>query len=1281
MKGIRNLTLSLALTAFGIATAATPDAPVILQPYIAGGHVIHGLSNNGKYGVASISPGEDGFSYTVGAVFYDLTGNTPVGTNISGTHKASGANDVTDDGLIVVGSADNKPALCRYSGGKWTWETLPVVDKTIEIEMEDMYTGEVSIGKFKMNGGEVKAVTPDGKYGVGVCRSNEYEMLEVAVMWDIPNKQIVEVGSPVTDLGGLDQHQSRYMRVSDDGRYLLCWNSFSYMESVVFVYDRQKKKAQYINYIQNADGSFSPRLPKYNGGLDMDGISKSLTSDGHYVTGGILVNDNTYPFIYDVWNDKLDIHEDGINTDMNGWSITKEGVVLGASPANTLYADAYVCYKGFSYPFQTLYRDVYGMNKDLYGIENTGKPTLVSDDGRTIVFVTERDESYVARFQENLVDALGRVNLLSNWSVYPDAGSRMTRMQSMTFTFDNPVEADASRYADIKVKDSKGDVAGTAKSGGIRSEGMKLYIDFNTITLKENETYTVTIPDGFCHLKGHDEIKNGVMEVKYTGRPDVPVTVKSIDPVKGTALANLDLNDNPVVVTFDAPVKINGTDSSRPIAHLYVDDNTEAAAPLVLDVDKYTNRLVIFPSSTYYLYKGSKYRIDVPAGAVTDLSGAGPSAAFSVEYEGSFVPQLGDEKYVFNSRCDDFSPFLVYEGDNGVPTPEYADMGFTYDSTPWWVVMDEGVEDMAFASHSCYVDGRQANDWLVTRMLHLPSDVTSYLSFQGQSYRNNKNDVLKVYIFEYNNTLNQLTSLLIDKIRKEGELVFDEKLSPGKTEDRIKDEWTDYVIPLDKYAGKNIYICFVNENKNQSMVMIDNVTVVKNISTLLTVRSETNVVNKKTAPVKGVITIESELVYYKNINMTLLDADGKEISKISQGGLDLKAGDVYDFAFPQELPLKSGETNSYTIKYSLDDDNMTYEGVIRNLTFEPYKRVLLEEYTGRDCQFCPLGLAALERLETIYGDRLIPVALHAFSGSDPKGYNILDYAAAVFMNSTAAPNGRINRRPNLAAPMYSDENNKYHLTAADVPGTANTWQDEIVAEFAEVPILDIQLRPETGRPGFITYTATVKSALNIEDQNIRVLGLLLEDKLVDRQTSGVHNLTDPLIGEFGKGGVYGTSSFIYQFNNVARGYWGGSYNGAARLIPTKLEANKEYNVTVDMCVADIVDKPENIKMVVVLIDENTGRVINAAVEASDITGIEEIPADEMAATLEVGKVGNEIVVASAGETAVTVYGLDGRVLKTVYGHGNFSFSLEGQRGMVIVNAVSGGSSVARKFVF
>ena len=80
-----------------------------------------------------------------------------------------------------------------------------------------------------------------------------------------------------------------------------------------------------------------------------------------------------------------------------------------------------------------------------------------------------------------------------------------------------------------------------------------------------------------------------------------------------------------------------------------------------------------------------------------------------------------------------------------------------------------------------------------------------------------------------------------------------------------------------------------------------------------------------------------------------------------------------------EITKVNGEVNRATIPYA------TLPRV--TVTQVPRRRVVVEEYTGMWCQYCPRGIALMENLENKYADDFIGIAIHS---GDP--LYCLDYA-------------------------------------------------------------------------------------------------------------------------------------------------------------------------------------------------------------------------------------------------------------------------------------------------
>lgn len=1236
--------LGLAFLAWGLSMQAQDLKPDILFPDPANGALLYGLSDNGEWGVSCVSPGYDGFSDFAGASIYDLRANPVKSVDLKGNETYAAGFDVTDDGRLVVGSVRQKPAICRLQeDGTWEWTVLPTPDRKITIRND--YTGYVA--EYTLNGGEVYNVTPDGRYAVGSACSIEYINLEVGCMWDLETLELMQLPG----LGLENSTFSRLTQISADGRYVV-GRSGGY-----FVYDRETGRRQ------------SARV-----GLDI--YAQGMSTNGKWMAGVTKRQDVPYASFWDIESNELTVLQEEVYADAVAWTITNDGVPLIARPYLTPYADAYVYADGFMYSFEELLSQVYGIKLEQVGLDLTGKPYKVSADGRTIVCIIGIGDCYVLRLKEDIQEAVKRIDLYKNWSVMPKNGTRMTSVGTVTLTFDHAVEL-VGRERDIILVDEKGNTLARPKTNGVTFSNTSMILEFSDIPMESGKKYTVKIPQGTIKFVGKKEVLNPELTVTYEGRENVPVAPVKFNPSAGSLLSSLSLADNPISIVFDDMIALNlPAGAQRPVAKVYIDGEEDLVGFCNLDVDQYTgNTLVAFPDNTIPLYRGSEYSIVIPEGAVVDMSGTGPNERFVVNYTGSYVPQLGDDKYLFRSSCDDYTNFLFYEGDHGIPLSEYRNMGFTQDETPWHVVRDDDYStDMAFASHSAYTTAMASDDWVATRQILIPETGKPYLAFDSQSHRKAKQDYLKVIIYENPALINSFNSAIVDDIRANGKLVYNELQSPGENEGIMAGEWRHNVIDLSDYAGKSIYICWLNDNYNQSMVMIDNIEVVNDLSAFITLRNQTNVVAQSETEIRGLLTISGETTSYSSVEMKLKDASGKEVSAIRESGLTLKAGDLFNFEFPQALPLEAGIENVFTIEYKLDDEGFTYAGSINNLIFEPETRVVIEEFTGRSCVYCPGGIVTMEHLESIYGDKILPVALHCYEGTDPKGANVMGYSS--YLGMGAAPMARVNRGP-ASSPLKQTPAGYTNVGGSD----DKLWKDYVIEALANPALVDVGIKPGEHTASTLKYDLYFTSAMKLEGVNYRVFGVLLEDELVDFQSNAYYTQTDPILGEWGAGGRYGNSTAIYMFSDVARGVWGSTYSGTPYLLPENWEAGTPYKIEVTMPVPDIVEDVDNCKFVAMLIDDSTGRVVNAGrsdIEFVDVSGVDRPGAN--ADSVEIRLIDGALDVESESACRVEVYDISGRLVKLGEGQGRFALSLDGYRGIVVVRAVTLDGARTMKYV-
>lgn len=161
------------------------------------------------------------------------------------------------------------------------------------------------------------------------------------------------------------------------------------------------------------------------------------------------------------------------------------------------------------------------------------------------------------------------------------------------------------------------------------------------------------------------------------------------------------------------------------------------------------------------------------------------------------------------------------------------------------------------------------------------------------------------------------------------------------------------------------------------------------------------------------------------------------------------------------------------------------------------RKILIEEFTGHLCTVCPLGAKEIERLDSIYGEQLIPMSIHAGSfavaltGADFNG-DLVDDFTTDFTN----PSGEtyfttfgVSVNP---ASAISRINN------ANISGLSQ-WASDIASISGDAPKVSIDLT--------VLYnetTRTVKSVVNTEwlsseTGNFNIQLYLVEDSIVDWQ--------------------------------------------------------------------------------------------------------------------------------------------------------------------------------------
>ncbi len=1243
----------------GVTAVAQPK---IHQFQFSDGAIVQKLSDNGQWGVMQAS-NDDALESGQARLVNMATDEVTV-LQTSADVVAVGAalaKDVTDDGSIVVGQYKKQPAYWSKADGQWhQLDTIP-----------------------GCGSGVVFAVTPDGKYGVGSCTYTANEYTECGVMWELATGEVVPTdGVPEHDMTNQNQKQVRFTDISPDGTKIVMRMSFSHLMPIaicVWVYDVETWEAKAIGYEVNNSGPWKAKVPNL---YFVD--EPTMSPNGKWVaTNNYVINaDSTafseVPGLYNVETDEFVVFNDKESDGMLTTAVDDYGCVYGATPKGNPIRNWAVRHGKYWFDINSILLQHYNFSiANKTGYENTGTPFSVSGDGKRLAVMTDPQygEGYVIDVPEKLTTLCETVNLLGNYTVTPASGSVFSKIRSVSVLFDRNVQVKADASAIVLKNVATGEEVREAAAFQVdNTDPQNLIITFMPTTLEEGQKYSIEIPAGSICIAGDEARVNNAITIEYTGRANKAVTPKSIYPADGSEIARIDNETSNITISFDSEIAVADGASAQLV-------NLSDGSKQRLNLLAVGEKLAVYPASAYVLYKGLQYQVVVAAGSVTDITGNGACAEIVINYTGTYEPEIStDNENVFIETFQDpstaYNNLMRYEGDHLTPAEEMADIEFDADNTPWiFNLRDAETSENYFAgSHSMYDPAGKSNDWMVSPQLYLP-DAYCYLSFKAQNYKNRSKDMLTVIILQSDTIMYTLNANAISKFEQDGKVVFREQLTPGSDGAELTDNgWADYKVDLAEYAGKNIYVAFLNDNENQSAIFVDSIVVKRNLKFLVGLSDINTVVNKESVEIKGRVTANSDDETFSNVKAVLYDHNGNMVDEFSKTGLSLKKGDAVDFAFSKPLPLTVGVENEFKVAVTVDGYANEAKGKVKNLAYQTTKRVVLEEMTGTTCVNCPRGILAIENLEKLYHDQFIPISIHTYAGD---ALNTGQDGYMAFLGLSAAPSGIVQRSGIISSPMGED----FFTGETTFANGYTLWADYVAKELQNSADADINATV-TVNEAANTYSVpvSVKYALNAKNLNLNLFLAVLEDDVVSFQQSNVGGQTEPIFGEWGAGGRYSAAvNYNVSHKDVVRSTMN-AYNGFGGYLPQTVEAGKEYTATLgEYELPGVANNVNRLKAVVMLIDANNGKLINAvcAKFPGYNTGIDDVQTDLPAHALTFAD--GCLLVAGEGAATVQVYSMSGTLLGQAKGNGAFSVPMNRFNGGVIVKVTGAGKTTVKKF--
>lgn len=1211
------------------------------------------LSDNGLWATAAGVNDDDQSKYAYPYLINVETGALTELWVESDLMKSVEATDVTNDGKIIVGSYDSKPAYYDMNLGKWV---------TLSSE----------------NPGKATNITPDGKYIGGWSNNDgfggEDGYFESPLLWEKQTDgtyRAVDVYAefpnfPKKTKLGTNTQQVRIDKVSPDGNIISGIIDFTTPMTVCYyVYNKTTHECKYVD---NALGDVPAET-------SVD--ESTMSNNGKYLTGIVQVAGGSYisSYLYNTSDNSCVLYNtESEEQDRAGSAVSNTGVVFACSPAVYPVRYAYVRVGNLWYGIDEILLGRYDINfYERTGYDFTGFIQGVSDDEMTMIGMSETNtKGYIIRLPETISEAASGANPLGTYVVSPVSGSKFAKFSQMKLAFSK--SAAVTSGAKAQFMDASGKVL---KDYGITAQsGNKTFIiGAKALALNEGEEYTMKIPAGAFYLMADNSIKSEEITVKYIGRAEAPAAVQQVSPADQANVSEIS-SEHPVQILFDLSIAI----SEDAKAYLYRDGQTSPVCELNF-VQGAESTILLYPSLKRYLEKGEKYKVVVSAGSVTDIMGFCPNNEITINYTGAYEPEISSDGSLFSDDFNDPSnsmvKYLLYEGDNNKPSSAMQDLGFDADNSPWLFVIreDESSSDYCAGSTSIYNPTGKSDDWMAIPRLSI-ENADYYLSFDVQSYYKSKADRLKVLVLEDDAVYSNFTKELYDKFKANGKVLYDEQLTPGESEEGLSGDWTHVEKSLAEYAGKNIYIAFVNENDNQSMIFLDNLKVYYKSDFNFAPNVQSTQINKESTTVGAIVKVTSDKTY-NSISATLTSEDGSFKSTYTDTpSKPITNAENYSFTFPDKLPLTVGAQNKYTISIDLGGTVYSQTNTISNLAFETTKHVVIEEGTGAWCGYCPLGILAMENLEKLYGDQVIPIAIHSANGQG----DIYDYSAyTAYLGVSSFPTGLVNRIDTVYAPAISSGNDYYFETSEG----NKTFHDIAKREFENYAVADVCIDKAVYdvESKNIQIMGNVNYALDMNSLNHNIAFVVLEDNLSGKQNNYFYMNTNPFFGKFGSGGEFGENAPIIQYVDVARKVPNNNFAGESGLIPVSVTADQPVAFNKVFSLPENVSNWDNAKVVVMLIDANTERVLNAArlKFAAGTAGINDATVSENGITIS-GENGS-INVNGGSDLNVTVYDVSGSVISNANStSGAVKVSTGGKNGLFIVKATSDGVSVVKKVI-
>lgn len=509
------------------------------------------------------------------------------------------------------------------------------------------------------------------------------------------------------------------------------------------------------------------------------------------------------------------------------------------------------------------------------------------------------------------------------------------------------------------------------------------------------------------------------------------------------------------------------------------------------------------------------------------------------------------------------SSFTLHDADGRTPSTDMQKLGFAV-GTPW-IVVTEGKEGNKVAcSTSWYKNAGQSDDWMVTGAIDIKSK-NAVLKWRARASDKTYRDGYKIYVSETGAEVNDFdrTESLFS--------VSQEAFS-----------WTEHSLSLEKYAGKTIYIAFVNDSKDKTCLYVDdifigipsNVGITPNLSRVINQYGEVALTGQVFAT--GDKDVTSYSVGYRIGNQSYeQDFD-----------TPLKTNEKTDFTLDRKFHIDRNQTLDYAVWVKSGADSTGISGAV---SAYPWK-IVSEEITGTWCGYCPRGAVAMKRMNEKYPDSFIGIAVHS---SSPAWFDAMAEGVENY-------NSELNSLINAGYPhCIMNRNVMYSIDPANLESYYNSIRTQSSNNCGVQVSASYDYKSDK-----INAVTDIYFASDIENADYRLAYVVIENGV--HRTNADLGLPDGAATGYEQNNYYaGTTGDMGGFENlpptvpadkmwyddVARAIYP-DFKGADGLFPTEIADGDHFTHTYSMDIPKNILEGDNTELIVLLIDKN-GIIANA----------------------------------------------------------------------------------------